>query len=94
MFKEFASSHRHHPFLSVMVFNLTPLKSEEETFDPYSQEIELKSICELPRLKFMFRNGIHNSCLGAFDLGVENTFVHNLNPPHYHCNCGLPSKTA
>ena len=26
--------------LSGMVFNLTPLKSEEETFDPYSQEIE------------------------------------------------------
>ena len=44
--------------LSGMVFNLTPLKSEEETFDPYSQEIELKSICELPRLKFMFQNGM------------------------------------
>ena len=26
--------------LSGMVFNLTPLESEEETFDPYSQEIE------------------------------------------------------
>ena len=57
------------------------------------RKLRLKSICELPRLKFMFRNGIHNSCWGAFDLVVENTFVHNLNPPHYHCNCGLPNKT-